>query len=313
MKIHFPAVLAAGLLFCPPTVFAAPAGTDAAPGARLKEIVEGYFDRTLELEPLFATRLGEHRYDAELGSPGSLQTRARHVVLDRQALNAAQAVPRDALTPADQLTLDLFIRDLTLELDGERFPDYLMPINQLDGLPTMLAVFGSGSGPQPFNTLAEHQAWLHRAGEFPAWVDGAIAAMREGMVRGVTLPRATASRIAPQLDQILAAKTEDSVFWLPVREHMPADIDDQQKTELAAAYRALIETRLVPAYRKLRDFIANEYAPHCRASSGWEALPDGAAWYAYAIRSQRRSISAPTASMRSASPRSPASKAKCGA
>ncbi len=283
MKIQFKTFFATGLLLCTPAAFALSPADDTSAAARLKQIVEDHFDATLALDPLFATRIGEHKYDDQLGRPANLATRARRIVQDRVALQAAEALARDALAPEDQLSLDLFIRDLKLELQGERFPDYLMPMTQLDGLPMTLAVFGSGSGPQPLSTLAEHQAWLRRADGFPAWVDDAIAAMREGAARDVTLPRITASRILPQLDQILAAKTEDSVFWLPVRERMPAGLDSEALARLGDAYRTLIETRLQPAYRKLRAFIANEYLPHCRTNVGWDALPDGPAWYGYAI------------------------------
>jgi len=41
----------------------------------------------------------------------------------------------------------------------------------------------------------------------------------------------------------------------------------------------------VPAFRRLHDFLATEYVPQCRDSIALTALPDGQAWYAYAVAS----------------------------
>jgi uncharacterized protein (DUF885 family) len=40
----------------------------------------------------------------------------------------------------------------------------------------------------------------------------------------------------------------------------------------------------VPAYRRLHDFMRDEYLPKTRASVGLDALPDGKAWYEYRVR-----------------------------
>jgi len=41
---------------------------------------------------------------------------------------------------------------------------------------------------------------------------------------------------------------------------------------------------LVPAYRRLHDFVRDDYLPKCRTTVGLDALPNGRAWYAYNIR-----------------------------
>jgi len=65
---------------------------------------------------------------------------------------------------------------------------------------------------------------------------------------------------------------------------LPASFDAADRERLTAAYRAAIETKIVPSYRRLRDFMRDEYMPTCRASVGRDALPDGKAWYEYDVR-----------------------------
>ena len=40
----------------------------------------------------------------------------------------------------------------------------------------------------------------------------------------------------------------------------------------------------MPSFRKLRDFIANDYLPKTRDSVGLNQLPNGDAWYAFKVR-----------------------------
>ncbi len=60
----------------------------------------------------------------------------------------------------------------------------------------------------------------------------------------------------------------------PVR-RFPASFDDGTRRALTAKYVAAIEQKVVPAYRKLRGFIATEYLPACRTTHGFADLPGG--------------------------------------
>src|SRR5690606_10393191 len=90
-------------------------------------------------------------------------------------------------------------------------------------------------------------------------------------------------KVVPQLDMLIKDKPEDTLFWGPVA-NMPADFGDADRERLTDAYRTLIAGELMPAYRELRDFIANDYMPATRDTFGIDALPDGEAWYAYSVR-----------------------------
>ena len=107
--------------------------------------------------------------------------------------------------------------------------------------------------------------------------------MREGVAKGYTLPRVLAERVVPQLDAHIVARPEDSLYWGPVR-NMPAGFPAADRERLTAAYRAAIETKIVPSYRKLRDYMRDDYLPKCRTTVGLGALPDGKAWYEYRVR-----------------------------
>jgi uncharacterized protein (DUF885 family) len=75
-----------------------------------------------------------------------------------------------------------------------------------------------------------------------------------------------------------------SVFYGPIT-RMPESFSAADRQRLTAAYTAAIRDRLVPAFRRLHDFVRDEYLPRARTTVGLGALPDGRAWYEYQVRS----------------------------
>jgi uncharacterized protein (DUF885 family) len=92
-------------------------------------------------------------------------------------------------------------------------------------------------------------------------------------------------KVIPQLDALIKDKPEDTLFWRPIA-NLPADLPAGEKERLTAAYRTLIADELMPAYRELRRFVADEYLPKTRDTVAISALPDGEAWYAYLAKVQ---------------------------
>jgi len=258
--------------------------TDASPaGALLSQLVEGYFDEMLALNPTVATAYSEHRYDDRLEMTPSPAYEADMRSLAHRYQEAVARVDPAGLSEEDRLTRDMFLHDRDMDVAGERFPSRLMPFDQFNGgMPELLVLYGSGEDAQPFRTPDDYDRWIRRASQFPAWVDAAIAAMREGMARGVTVPRETMAKSVSSLDLIVTPRIEDSLFYQPVAQ-MPEDWPAAERKRLRAAMKTLIGQVLNPAYTRLRDFVRDEYLPGCRETVGWSDLPDGAAWYAHII------------------------------
>ncbi len=251
------------------------------PDAALDALVEEYFEKQLELSPMSATAIGDTRYDDRLEESTSPGFREKTLAIERAFLDRAHHIDAARLSPPARITYDIFASERELALEGGKYPEDLIPLNQMSGLPMELAVFGSGSGPQPFATARDYDRFLTRMRQFPRWVDGAIALMREGMARGITLPRPAMLKIVPQLRGIVTAKVEDNLYWTPI-EDMPKAIDAVDRRRITAEYAGALANEVLPAYTRLADFIERDYLPAARTTVGWTDLPDGQAWYALA-------------------------------
>jgi uncharacterized protein (DUF885 family) len=253
------------------------------PGEELAALFAEYWEENLRLNPIQATLIGDPRYNDQLPNNLSPEHRERLRAFRQKYLERAKAIGADRLSAQDRLSYEVFVRDQAMELEGFDYPQHLVPINQFNNVANMIAIFGSGTGPQPFKTVADYEAWIRRASQVPAVFDQAIANMREGMEKGIVQPRVLMEKVLPQLDQHIVKKASDSTLWGPIAT-LPTEFSAADKERLTAEYTALIEKTLVPAYSKLRAFIADEYMPKCRKTVGLGALPGGPAWYAYRVR-----------------------------
>jgi uncharacterized protein (DUF885 family) len=261
----------------------ATAAAGPAPAEALGTLVEAYWQERLALRPLQATFLGEHRYDAELPNDLGTAHLALQYALEKRYLGKLAAIDEHALAGQDLLSYAVFKRDRALELEGYRYQSELLPVNQFGGVPQTFAQLGSGTSAQPFATTRDYENWLKRVDGFGVWVDQAIVNMRRGSARGYVQPRCVVERLLPQFEQLIAAEPAKSLFMKPVAE-FPSGVPAADQPRLRAAYLDAVGHKINPAYRRLRDFVRDEYLPRARASVAWTDLPLGQEWYAYRVR-----------------------------
>lgn len=250
----------------------------------LTNLYHEYFEANLRLNPLRATFLGDHRYNAQLENHLSDEHRARQVMLEEEYLTALEMVNPEQLGEQERLSYEIFKRDRKTAIEGLSHPTHLLPIDQFYNLAGRYAMLGSGQSAQPFRTLQDYQDWAQRLTQLPVILDQAIANMEEGIERGIVQPRVLMERALPQIEAHIVDDVTQSMFYAPIQ-NMPESIDEADRQHLSEHYTHLITTQVLPAYQRLHDFIASTYLRHARTDSyGLGDLPGGQAWYAYNVR-----------------------------
>ncbi len=279
--------IAATLTACATT----PGGSASATGSQLaadkatgfNRLYDEYWEGVLKLNPIQATFQGDPRYNDQLPNFLSAQYRDQSHEFTQSWLKRVEAIGPKGLTGQNLLSYEIFVRDARNSLTSDQFPDWQQPINQFGSIASFAVQLGSGTGAQPFKTVKDYDNWLTRGNQLPALLDQAIANMRAGMASGVVQPRPLMEKVLPQLDAVIKDKPEETLFWGPIQQ-MPASFSAADKARLTSAYRSMIGDNVIPAYQRLRDFIANQYLAKTRTSPGMAALPNGAAWYAFNAR-----------------------------
>jgi uncharacterized protein (DUF885 family) len=107
--------------------------------------------------------------------------------------------------------------------------------------------------------------------------------MRAGLKRGYVLPRAITEKTIPQMAAMTTLPVERHLYYTPIK-RMPATFPASDRARLTSAYAAIIEKKIVPAFRQLEKFLKEDYFPASRNSSGIGALPRGAEYYRVLIK-----------------------------
>lgn len=258
----------------------------ATPAQRLADLAARYHDSQSRFDPLNATLAGDNRFDDQLALTLAPTERTRRFAAYRGFLKELAALPATALPAENRLTRELLERSLRGRLALERFPDHLLPLQQMDAVPIQLAVFSSGQAEQPLKTAAQLDAYLKRIAALPAWCGQAIANMREGIRRGIVQPRAVVEATLPLLKDIAEPDLARNPFAAPARS-LPEGLSPDDARRIADAYRREVAERTVPALQRLLAFVQADYLAASRTHAiGVSALPQGVAWYRQLVRDQ---------------------------
>ncbi len=247
---------------------------------RLYRFLDLAWDSRLSETPEFATYIGFPGHNDRWSDFSPAGIEHRHGLL-REQLKTAQSIDRSRLTESEQVDLDLYRRRLESLIEGFRFPAEETMLTQYDGIqqdvPRALAT-------APAVTPRDYADLLARLNALPTLVDQNIALLDKGLAAGTTPPKNLMMGVPGQVRALLNDDSLKSPLLAPFRRISSSSVppDDQERI-VREAVRAY-EKNAAPAFRKLLSFLTETYIPRARESISLAAVPDGAAWYAYAVR-----------------------------
>ncbi len=260
------------------------ASSPPEPRPQLADLVREYSREMTPYQPFTASEMGLRQYDRVLANNIGEEYRTGLAGLCSRYLASVRRVDTATLTEHERVTRDIFEFNVETCVQRLRQPWHLIPVDQVGrSLPSEFAVIGAGKGSHPFKTRQNYEDFLGRVDGFVIWMDTAIVNMRAGMASGVTQPRDVMIKVVPQLDAQIVTDPRTSVFYEPIR-NFPKDFDAPTRRALTDKYVQAIQQQIVPAYRRLRTFVQDEYLPRCRSTVGISALPGGEAMYAFSVR-----------------------------
>ena len=260
------------------------ASSPPEPRPQLADLVREYSREMTPYQPFTASEMGLRQYDRVLANNIGEEYRTGLAGLCSRYLASVRRVDTGTLTEHERVTRDIFEFNVETCVQRLRQPWHLIPVDQVGrSLPSEFAVIGAGKGSHPFKTRQNYEDFLGRVDGFVIWMDTAIVNMRAGMASGVTQPRDVMVKVVPQLDAQIVTDPRTSVFYEPIR-NFPKDFDAPTRRALTDKYVQAIQQQIVPAYRRLRTFVQDEYLPRCRTTVGISALPGGEAMYAFSVR-----------------------------
>jgi uncharacterized protein (DUF885 family) len=264
--------------------------------ASVGELFDAYYQFRLRINPTEATKLGENEYNDRLANFISAEYQQDLIGEYQRFLEAIDTFERKTLSDSDARSLKVMRRDCEIKQEGLENPlatvpspifdipnIRLLPVAPIFSFNLFVSQLAGGDSIQPFATVRDYDNWLRRLDGYIDWVDTAIANMRTGMKQHVVWPKIIVRRSIAQIDDVITDDVRKHLYYRPIL-NMPADFPAADRKRLTAAFTRMIETRVNPAHRRLRDFLSKEYLPAADDHTGLGDLPNGPQTYRYLIR-----------------------------
>jgi len=211
---RFPILLLAAVLAGATTVAAPAAGEDLAGDEteRLRRLLDHGWEVRLRESPLLATAVGRHEYDHLLPAVGLAEER-RRLELWRELAERTAAIDRSALAFEDELSHRIFERQLRERIEEIELGGYRLPLTSDSGFHTDFARLPAE---MPLGDVDGYDDYLARLRAFPAYVDGYVELLRDGVEHGMTLPRVVLEGYEVTIASHVVDDPSASVFWFMI-------------------------------------------------------------------------------------------------
>jgi uncharacterized protein (DUF885 family) len=251
----------------------------ATPAEAVQAFFHDAFEQRLRDNPESATAIGRHDYDdrwADWSAAGRATARGHLEARLRQAA----ALPTAGLGDEDRLSLRLFRYVSEQDLAAEDLETHLLRVQPLYGLHTRVFLTVDR---MPTHTVHDLENVVARLHAIPRYVDEQIAILDEAATRGLTQPALIVDVVAGQIERQMSQDPEHSAltaaFW-----RLPASMPAAEQQRLRAAATRAYTSDFLPAWQRLRAYVAGPYRARARAGIGISSLPDGRAYYQTLIR-----------------------------
>ncbi len=234
------------------------------------ELADRFWQWFLSRSPIYATVLGDERYDDRLADP-SAEGRAEEVAGLKGFLADAEAINRDGLDQEDTITLDMV--EVVARIWLRQHAHNLHHFEAVDQMGGPHNVPGDMSRFQRLDSPERMDRAIRRLEAFPEFLAEHRANLLDGIAAGRTAAAPVTARVVDQLRRAVAAPIDE----LPLLLAHP-ELDDESRERIHQA----LEENVQPA---LADHLAaiEGYQEFARKSEGVWALPDGEELYATMI------------------------------
>ncbi|MEK8053169.1 DUF885 domain-containing protein [Ideonella sp. DXS22W] len=273
--------LAPGLTQAQAALPATGGATRATPGAQaLHTLFARHWDETARQSPESATYRGDHRFNdrwADVSPAADAARQARNAAW----LAEARAIAPEALSATDRTSRAMFIHNLEAQQRIAAFEGWrTLSLGALFGLQQLLA---SVLQQMPIDTPEQRAQLLARLAAWPQRMAQEIARLERGIALGWVSPRPVLERVLAQLDRQIGTPLRQGPFFEPFSRRTPV-LSEGQAQVFQAAGEVAITAHVLPAMRRLRDFVAGPYLAAAPAAGGLARQAGGAPVYADLVR-----------------------------
>ncbi len=251
--------------------------------AQLSAWFEEQFMETVRQYPQSLTMLGMKERMNEWNDP-SRRFDLEELARTRQTLAELRAnFDRDKLSPAMQLSYDLFVREAEQYIEDDQWHTYTYTFNQMFGAQSTIPTFLINN--HRITSLADARAYIDRLNGVQAYLNGIIENSKTSADQGIMPPKLVYDHVIRDSKNVLSGSPfEDTDTLNLLLEDFQTKVDklgldaETRETLYADAIEAL-QTSVGPTYETLITVLEEQKAQATTDDGVWK-LPKGASYYA---------------------------------
>lgn len=249
------------------------------PVEAFKNFLKIQWDYSMSENPEWATWIG-HPGAKDRLSDLSIKNLKRRNANDLCMLEILKKIDSKSFHGEENLSYDLALRNLSIEIEGQKFHEEFLALNQLEGLQIFLPEL---IGIMPHQNLEDYNYILSRLERIPKYIEQTVVLLKEGVQQKIVPAKLSVKAVPEQIDILVKDKVEESPFFLPFK-LIPKSIESAEHQKIQWRAKKIIQERVNPAFKSLREYLVKEYIPKCNDSIGRSAMKLGKDWYNYNIK-----------------------------
>ena len=255
--------------------------TSQSESEKLATFFEQSFDQDLKRSPMYQSYLGL-KWNYGEWDDVSQKSQDENAALSNKRLTIAQAFDRSALSAQENLSLDIYIKNIQRELANDEFRNHTYIMDQFRAWHTVIPSFMINIHRVSDETDA--QAYVSRLNGVKPLFDQVINQMKVREKLGVFPPQWSYDQMLQASENVIQGapfdqSEQDSTIWKDFQAKVEKlKLDDAQKQALLEQGKQALLDSVKPAYQALITELAHQKALSPEGDGVWR-LPDGDAWY----------------------------------
>ncbi len=250
--------------------------------AKLQSLLRRHWDSAMRSSPVWATGLGDHRFDTKISNPSAKAIASRQKE-NEGFLSEVNAILSSSLSERDQVTASLLSESLLRKTERQRLCQGHLWSVSARGNPVSSANVLPDD--HKISDIKSAQNLLERYRAIPKSVDSHIENLRAGLAQGKVANAQSILLTAELVERQLAKPVSE---WALYKVVAPvAQLEGGNEQRVADAFAALVEGEIKQSFARYLALLKEELLVLGRKDDkvGMHALPDGLSCYEASIRS----------------------------
>ncbi len=195
----------------------------------------------------------------------------------KRMLHDLEDIDKSRLTETQRISAQLLKYALTNRIKNYEFGAYLNPLLSDAGFHVSLTY-----NVRDLNNYDQVKNYLNKLNALPVFVDQHLALLRKGLAKGINQPRVIFKGYENTYNSQIVDNFKDSYYYTPFLE-LPSTLTSEQKDSVLNAAENAIYQKVIPQFRRIKEFFETEYLPKTRTAIGVSEIPNGREYYDYLI------------------------------